>query len=585
MAHASSGNYLALQALQQVKGVPSLLGHLGDPRWEEAILRFVGEANETTYLLERLLSTGGPGEAPEDIFASKLILAGRFLATHPIIQRVQLWDEIPDRLFEQLLSTRYSLTRQQMADTLAEIGRAYPFERYVNLHLLTLLKENTGRSEVRSSIARALGEHGARELVPDLLTFFIQAGATLDDDLRETLSKAITKLAGRTLLQTFVTLVSDQSTNPLVAASLAYAIGTVGDTFTAAALLPLLSNAQIDTAVRAALAHSIGRLSDAATLPAFIALIASPQTDDDVAESALIALARRDQHIATPDLVAYLSQRRLPPSARARLAHVIGTLGDASSVDQLRQLAADSTLDKEIRAFGASAFARYGIRTQRREVLDMLADPNVSTLVRQNIAWALARLSDREMLADLRYLRAQEQNEQVRAAITTALGLLGEYSALPKIIELFLHGHIPAHLRSRVTSIIVQFTPTSVLIDVLTNAKAKEDAQAELQARVELARAPGAIGKSALVPELLTVLTNPAVTQEVRTGVAAAIGKLADQKQTVERLLELWRLYDTQNQPCASPLQDAIYRAMWTASRKTGVAIIETPMGYRVIDR
>jgi hypothetical protein len=80
-------------------------------------------------LLEHLLVAEGPGEVPEDIFASKLTLAGHCLATHPTIQNISLWETIPDLLFKQLLQTDYALTRQHAAETLAEIGQLTVFKK------------------------------------------------------------------------------------------------------------------------------------------------------------------------------------------------------------------------------------------------------------------------------------------------------------------------------------------------------------------------------------------------------------------------------------------------------------------------
>ncbi len=573
--------HLTLQeyfASQQVKDSSVLLEHLNDPWWEEVILLYAGEVPDATPLLEHLLVAEGPGEMPEDIFASKLTLAGRCLATHPTIQNISLWETIPDLLFKQLLQTDYALTRQHVAETLVEIGRSYS-EQDVNRRLLELLTSTKSKAKVRVTIAAALGAHGTREGTSDLVEFLVQTGEVLEAELRDTIGGTIAKLADRSLLPRLLELVSDKNTDPLVAIAVAYCIGKVGDASTATLLFPLLTYRTTDAYVRAALAFSAGLLGDATIISALTKLIADPTCKENLATSVLVALSYRDYRPALPELLHLLAQKQLSSEIRMQVASTLGNIGDHTVLNDLASCVADSALEIEVREACATALTACAIRTRQSTALTMLADEFIDKDIRTHMAYVVALLGDKKLLAEVRSIQLQERDEQVRMALIIALGLLGDSTVLGELQASLLGDSIPDYLYRRAADIIVQHIPAPKLIEMLTNAKMNA------RIRVVLAQALGATDKSALVPDLLKLLANPVVAEEVRMSVAEAIGMLGENKASVEKLCDLWQRYALRDPLHLSVLVDTIYQALWVVSRRAGVVVVRVGTEYKVLDK
>ncbi len=573
--------HLTLQeyfASQYIKDASALLEHLSDPWWEEVILLYAGEAYDATPLLDRLLAPEGTGKIPEDIFSSKLLLAGRCLATRPTIRNVHLWDDIPDRLFKKLLQTDYTFMQQQVADTLAEFGCAY-LDRDVNQRLLQLLTNTKSKVTVRRSIATAFGDYGAREVATDLLEVLVKAGPDLDNELRNAISGAITKLADRSLLPQLLEIVSDKTTDPLIAIAVAYIIGRAGDTSTAAILFPLLSDTAFDPYVRGALTFSTGLLGDAATISSLIRFIADSTFEESLVISALLALSYRDYRVAAPELFGLLSHEQLSSEVRVQIASTLGVIGDQTMVSCLAPLISDLSLNIEVRIACATAFISCAIRSRQSTALTVLADESIDKRIRINMTLTVALLGDRRLLAEVRNIQLQVRDEQVHSAFIIASGVLGDYSVCGKLQELLLRESVPDYLYRRVADVLVQHTTTTAIIEMLRNTKIKP------HIRVTIAQALADIDKSSLVPDLLHILADPVVMEEVRMGVAEAIGLLGEKKATVEELLRWWSFYALRDPLHVSGLVDSIYQVLWAVSRRAGVIIVRVGAEYKVLER
>src|SRR3984893_5247257 len=85
--HLTLQEYFSAQYVLVQDGLNELLCHLGDPWWEEVILLYAGETPDASPLLQRLLDAQN---APDDIFLSKLVLAGRCLLAAPRLEQVEL---------------------------------------------------------------------------------------------------------------------------------------------------------------------------------------------------------------------------------------------------------------------------------------------------------------------------------------------------------------------------------------------------------------------------------------------------------------------------------------------------------------
>jgi HEAT repeat protein len=321
-------------------------------------------------------------------------------------------------------------------------------------------------------------------------------------------------------------------------------------------------------------------LGDAHTVASLLRLLTDPQIDDKIVTGALFALSERNYRDAVPDLLA-LAQQQIRHDTRLIILFILSEIGDEGIADQLASLATNPALDIQMRQFAAIAFVRCGLRTRQSIILSMLADTTLDTILRSSLARGLAEVVDQGNTAlreDLRTIYVQERNEPVRFSLTIASGLLGDPLALSRLRVLFGREDFPKYLYQCVAECLVEHTPASMLMEMLTNS------QITLAARIALAEAIGSVGTPSLVPELLMVLENRVVIEEVRSSVAGAIEQLGRSRETVERLLRLWkflRLRETD----PSALTDALYQAMWAVSRRAGVIVFQDGFEYKVIER
>src|SRR6266566_7561429 len=139
-----------------------LLRHRADAWWEEVLLLYMGITPDASLFLQQLCSQNST--IREDLFYTNLLLAGRCLAARPTVRETGLRAQIIEHLFELLMSTQYSLLRQEAIKVLCSIG---VFE--TNRRLVTLLSDERLNVSMRWSIADALGTLGERSVAADLM--------------------------------------------------------------------------------------------------------------------------------------------------------------------------------------------------------------------------------------------------------------------------------------------------------------------------------------------------------------------------------------------------------------------------------
>src|SRR3989442_226421 len=162
--HLTLQEYFVAHYVSDHSELATLLQHIGDPWWEEVLLLYAGQTPDASSLLESLLGQSDQQAPPEDLFATNLVTAGRCLAAHPTVRQVSLREEVIKRLFEQLTTTPYTLSMEQSAEALAEIGSTV-----VNARLVKLLSDPWLEESVRWRIADALGQLGERGIAAELV--------------------------------------------------------------------------------------------------------------------------------------------------------------------------------------------------------------------------------------------------------------------------------------------------------------------------------------------------------------------------------------------------------------------------------
>ena len=214
--HLTLQEYFAAQYAVDHQQIDAILRKRDDPWWEEVLLLYAGRIPDASALLQRLLEgiDKDHGQQPHDLYMTDLLLAGRCLGAFPIVRQTSLRSEIIERLFVLLQTSPYSLTREQSAKTLGEIGGAS-----VSHHLLSLLSDEQVERTVRLRIAEALGTLGDRTVVPALLALL--ANEQVDHWVRARIAEALGTLGDRTVVPDMLALLANEQVETWVLASIA----------------------------------------------------------------------------------------------------------------------------------------------------------------------------------------------------------------------------------------------------------------------------------------------------------------------------------------------------------------------------
>jgi predicted NACHT family NTPase len=313
----------------------ALLEHRGDPWWEEVILLYAGQTPDASPLLQQLLGLEPQGTLQDDLFHTNLIMAGRCLAASQFVRHVSLREEIITSLFKLLRTTRYSLTREQAADVLAEIGGTE-----VNSHLLRLLSDEQVVSGVRQDIAKALGRLGERTVAPDLLRLL--SDKRVDKDVGIVIGGCFSELGDRTVIPDLLRLLSDEQVNPYVRSMVAWSLGELGDRTVAPDLLRLLSEKQGHFFLRQSIADALGKLGERNVALELLRLLSDKRVDWQVRQG----IARTLEQLTNDESSLHALAELLPRSDIAD--NIYRTLWTASRQVGFRLLVTNGQEDKRI---------------------------------------------------------------------------------------------------------------------------------------------------------------------------------------------------------------------------------------------
>jgi HEAT repeat protein len=612
--HLTLQEYFVAQYVIEHQQLDTLLTHRGDPWWEEVLVLYAGQTNDASLLLHKLLDHDG-GQTIEDLFQTDLILSGRCLAAKPAIKDVSLRKIIPERMFEVLMSTPYSLTQSLMADALADIRT-----KKINDHLLELLSDQQISLSVRGYIAESLGRLGddfvARELVRLLSDKLIDL--SMREHIALSLGRSGGRLAAQLLFDTQVELsireyiaeslgnsevhvviprllesLSDQkielSVRKRIALSLGsigeYAIipqllqllfskqieldireciagtlGTLGDRSVASELLQLLSNTQIERRVRGQLALALGSLGEQSIAPVLLESVVNKQIELDVREKIALALGMLDDTLTTSRLIDMLSDKKINIHLRKSIAEGLGRSGNRTVATELVRMLSNEQIDESVRVSIAETLGKLGNYIVAPELVQLLSNEKVNESVRGSIALALGILGDRSIVPELKLLCSNRLvKASIQARILVALGRLGDRTFSPELAQLLPNKQITASAREhigRAVSTLEERAPE--LVQLLFNK------HIDLQLRERIAEILSQIGKQSIVEELLQIISNKQVDQDVRGHIAEAIGAIIDDELDLRALAALLPTSDVANY---------IHRALWSASRRLGVRI------------
>ena len=181
--HLSFQEYLAALELREKKDYNTLLDHLYESWWEEAILLFAGFDRDATELILKIREKEEKDEIKKDVFHNDLILMGKCIADADFTNR-EIRNQVVDDLWALYRSPEVSSFRERAIDVIAPIKP----DKIIDL-LVNELKDKD--SYVRREAAKALGRIKSERAIDPL----IEALTTdVDWNVRENVADALGRI-------------------------------------------------------------------------------------------------------------------------------------------------------------------------------------------------------------------------------------------------------------------------------------------------------------------------------------------------------------------------------------------------------
>ena len=606
--HLTLQEYFAAEYINDHQTYEELFRHRADPWWEEVLLLCIGITPDASLFLQQLCSQNST--LREDIFYTNVLLSGRCLTARPIVRGTGLQAQIIERLFELLMSTQYSLLRQEAIKVVCSIG---VFE--TNSKLVTLLSDERLKVSMRWNIADALGTLGERSIAADLMRLL--SDERLNAFVRWNIADALGTLGERSVAADLVQLLSDERLNAELRRGIADALGTLGERSIAADLVQLLADDQQEVDLRRSIADALGTLGEwSVVASAMVQLLSDDQQDVFVRRritGALGTLAEVSGRLSeglersvAEDLVHLLTDEWLDADMRMSIADALGMLAEGSGglgglersiAGELAQLLSDDQLDVNVRRSIAIALGRLGERSvAARALVKLLSDDQQDVFVRGRIADALGRLGERSVARDLVQLLSDDQlDADLRWSIAAALGTLGERSVARDLVQLLADERQDVNVRKAIAIALGALGERPVaakaMLQLLT------DDRFGVFAKRSIASVLGALGERLVARDLVQLLADERLHVFVRMSIADALGRLAEASVAGDMVLALSdkRLDVDLRRSIAGALaayandipivaglikslqdkeiSDSVYSALWTISRRAGVWI------------
>lgn len=457
--------FAALAAKENQDYYAELLGHLEDSWWEEVILLYVGCADDAGPLLNSLWAEGRYDEKPREanpLFHTHLILAGQCLAARPVIRKGQQRQAITRRLFQELANTPFSLTRQQVAEALAENGHEkvhsltgtnpvvtgqnneYQFDETVSHRLFTLLSgQDECSSEAQLCIARALGTYGDESMSRKLVGLL--SNEWIDVETRMCIAQTLGISGVQSLAPDMVKALPNRLIHRDVRLSMAAALAELMDDAVISSLVEIVCNKDVEAPVRWAIVDALGasgKRSGVADLRELqqkypLDLQQKDKADFPLRWRILIALAALGENYNDLDLlIKFIADKAYAVDARREIVIALGTLRLPWLVRELLPMLWNEEIDLGVRLAVVTTLEAIGERSIVPTLMKKLTDTDINSYIRAAIATLLGSLGDRKLIAPLLRLRLdQEDDPRVHRSVITAAGRLGDVSVADRLVE------------------------------------------------------------------------------------------------------------------------------------------------------
>ncbi len=596
--HLTLQEYFAARHLASIHGLELLLEHLGHPWWEEVTLLYANLTGDASDLLARLPSPDG--EAPEDIFSSKLLLAGRCLAAQVKITRArQLRAEIP-RLLQEKLYSPFSLLQRQAAEVLAEIGRTY-LEHEVNDWLFEVVANEQTDKRLRMIVLESIETTGGRQLQRRLLPLLWERN--LDWGTREKIIDTLEQFRDRAIQQELKTKLIDDNLAIEARASVARLLCSTADSATLEWTLEVVESKENEILYGRILQKLVmTKRNDLPTaIPYILRLLQRFPPFRQAISNGIWILGQSKSQESMPILEHILFNNNIDQYFRRSALDALVQLNPQASKKILDQILDDPAQPELLRSEAVSWPIR---RNQAEKFLRMLRSRETPLTVRLTIAQRLAHWCTQEVISVLWEIFQQQKAEEITQEnvyfyLQPLILLLeqGERKAIQETIEILenvrheiwqtfidangeRHIHVSVPDGSYYTTFSGRIAKNCVdQADPLTLNAFCFNHQIHFLIRRDLIRQIAQIGKNTGVhiPAFFAELKDRTVDQEVRVALAEALGELATDEEAVRELLEVYEGEDD------ARVKDALYMALYKVARRANVTVVASGVGGSVL--
>ena len=502
--HLSFQEYLAALELRERKDYDTLLTHLYDPWWEEAVLLFAGFDRDATELLQKIKEKEREDERfKENMFCRNLILMGKCIADADYTS-AQLRDQIVDDLWSLYQTAEFSSLRGKAMKIISFIKPDNIIDS-----LIEELKDED--SPVRWRAAEALGRIGSEKAVDPL----IEALTDEEHSVRGSAAEALGKIGSERAVDLLIEALTDEDSS--VRGSAAIALGRIGSEKVVDLLIEALSDE--DSSVRWRAAYALGEIGSEKVVDLLIEALSDEKSS--VRRSAASALETIGSEKAVDPLIAALKDE--DSDVRGYVTYPLGRIGSEKVVDPL--IAALKDEDGFVRLSAASALETIGSEKAVDSLIAALKDEDSD--VRWSAAGPLGRIGS-ERAVDPLIAALKDEDSSVREKAAEGLGMTGSERAVDLLIEAL--SDEDSSVRWRAAEALGRIGSERA-VDLLIEALSDEDSSVRWRA----AEALGRIGSERAVDLLIEALSDE--DSSVRWRAAEALGRIGSER-AVDPLIE-----------------------------------------------
>ncbi|MBX5455608.1 MAG: NACHT domain-containing protein [Thermogemmatispora sp.] len=634
--HLTLQEYCAACYVSESGSVDLLLPYLGDPWWEEVTLLYAGAVNDATPLFRALLE-GSKKAPPEDLFRSKLLLAGRCLLAQPLLRGwPELRRELPNRLFDELQQTPYRLMQQLLANVLLQLGFAYKdpvlgsgdesiIERLKDISLKggslliyrairfarsgkefsTLFFDDFGDISVFDFIIGI--SKFEDDIIFDERDFDFSAQIKNDANIIDAKIPSVGNYPIYRRLSLLEKRLEKQNiTRKMLLVSFRKAIQSGDQKRIVDVLLSLVRAEELTVRFRSdcvlVLARVLDCYDDDEAVRVLLSLVKNKKLPEKVRYDCINLLnnilVKCGDEKAIEVLLSLVRDKKLPVEMHHNcvkaLNRVLSSRGDGEAVEVLLSLVRDEQLAMMSRLACVETLGHLAkeVAPAQTGALAALADVGLHSEVRAALALALGESGERLLAAPLRLCWEREQDERLKRTLLLALVCLDDQDlgVLAQGEELALQGHTGGFLTPSESSLWDAYLPEYLA----KHSSAETLGRLLRRSRFlrgwfsgSLIKAIETAERRDLVPVLLDVLEHSSLRAEPTKlrgvklqGIIRALSQLGETPEVARRLLALFqRAVTDATLPVGYWVVDYLFEALWHVTRRAGLLVVERPRG------